>query len=304
MDEADEWDGDFEEKDAPDIVYHYCGPDAFKCIIQNKNIWLTRSDFLNDRLEQTIVPDCLKIHKAKLQAKAKKKGYSQKDFKQILASFEKHHTKPTFITSFSKDKDSVSQWSLYGDKGKGFAIGWRKGCLRNNEIRFITKAMNAKPPTSYGFLNFEKVLYHDKGMDQHKQVLHLLKEILDSSIRFNPKLSKICNKEDDNARLGVSIHALAACFKHNAFAAEQEWRYYYTPGKDTLPGLVDKMNHRTSPDGAIIPYFAINMPKPAQIIVGTLNPMEDDQVYSFLHHNYSDFEAKNISRSNAPLRFL
>ncbi len=40
-----------QENKKQDVIYHYCNTEAFMGIMQTKQLWLTRTDFLNDRHE-------------------------------------------------------------------------------------------------------------------------------------------------------------------------------------------------------------------------------------------------------------
>lgn len=275
------------------IVYHYCGADSFRNIIKSGKIRLTRSDFLNDKTERLLVDAWVNREWTRL-CEAMKDKYAQADMEAIRHSYIIHKNLPTFITSFSEDDDSLPQWGLYGEKGRGFAIGWRREQLTAVATRFIEESVGES--ANYGVLGFGSVEYHARESDCDQQIFEMMRSLLEMGAR--------CNGAMGNKMLGMLAHSLANRFKHGSFSAEKEWRYHYRPGNDVKEGLVDPMDHRTGSDGAIIPFFAICMPPPSSVMIGALNPMTVDQVSSFLGHIYGKFDWNAVRKSEAPLRFL
>jgi hypothetical protein len=108
---------------------------------------------------------------------------------------------PTYISCFSKDKDSLSQWRGYGDDGRGIAIGFNSEVLNN--LRDNDNDIHLK-----------QIAYHD----------NLQNAILDDAlIRYIIGVSDIKD---------WAYHILPV-FKPIGFKEEQEWRLIFIPKENT-----------------------------------------------------------------------
>ena len=96
-------------------IYHYTTLEAMVEILETKSLWATNCQYLNDVFE-------LKHMEKRMENYAKK----QEGFKLIHADtlkkyfsekIQKEKLDRIFITSFTKNKDSVAMWRNYGKTG-------------------------------------------------------------------------------------------------------------------------------------------------------------------------------------------
>lgn len=99
----------------PQILYHYCSVETFYNIITNKTLWLTDSFSTNDYMENSwinkIISDILPNYI---------NDGNRQQFDNIFKQYEVNNYIP-FITCFSEDGDTLSQWRAYANDGSGVA---------------------------------------------------------------------------------------------------------------------------------------------------------------------------------------
>ena len=102
------------------ILYYYCSADSFMSIIKNKTLRFSDLYHMNDLSElqqgNIIFDEIIKNSSAFSEETKAKFTLTLQEFKNrcVLLSI-----------SFSRAKDSLSQWRGYGDDAKGFCIGYR-----------------------------------------------------------------------------------------------------------------------------------------------------------------------------------
>ena len=103
------------------ILYHYCGGDAFWSIIEKGDIWLSDIFSLNDSTELKWGRDTF------LKVFLEHPHLFDDDFRDfaIYMVFSMHEGMRPFVGSFSANGDLLSQWRAYSDDGRGFSLGLR-----------------------------------------------------------------------------------------------------------------------------------------------------------------------------------
>lgn len=102
------------------ILYYYCSAESFMSIIKNKTLRFCDLYHMNDLSElqqgNIIFEEIIKNSSAFSEETKEKFALILQEFKNrcVLLS-----------VSFSRAKDSLSQWRGYGDDAKGFCIGYR-----------------------------------------------------------------------------------------------------------------------------------------------------------------------------------
>ncbi|NMP37235.1 MAG: DUF2971 domain-containing protein [Clostridiales bacterium] len=108
------------------LVFYYCNVSTALSILQNHEIWMTSIRNLNDGNETVGVYKML----FNLLEKYDKKNCLSKmfEFASHPGAIQLYETPlgayPEYITCFSENSDSVSQWIAYADNGQGIAIGF------------------------------------------------------------------------------------------------------------------------------------------------------------------------------------
>jgi hypothetical protein len=110
------------------IVYHYTDTQAFKGVIEKAALWATDFRYLNDsgelvytwaafveRLDQLVAQpgDYSEAYRAQLEALRLMNARDLMLFDDAM-----------FVACFTELPDAVSQWTGYGDKGRGLALGF------------------------------------------------------------------------------------------------------------------------------------------------------------------------------------
>lgn len=110
------------------IVYHYTDTQAFKGVVENAALWATDFRYLNDsgelvytwtafveRLDQLVAQpgDHSEAYRAQLEALTLMNARDLMQFDDAV-----------FVACFTELPDEVTQWTGYGDKGRGLALGF------------------------------------------------------------------------------------------------------------------------------------------------------------------------------------
>lgn len=110
------------------IVYHYTDTQAFKGVVENGALWATDFRYLNDsgelvytwaafvqRLDQLVDQpgDHAEAYRAQLEALTLMNARDLMQFDDGV-----------FVACFTELPDEVTQWTGYGDKGRGLALGF------------------------------------------------------------------------------------------------------------------------------------------------------------------------------------
>ncbi|EKJ87024.1 Protein of unknown function (DUF2971) [Leptospira meyeri] len=111
----------------PEVVYHYCSLDSFTKIIESGKLFLSHHSAMND-LSDTRLFFHLLYQKAQTIV-----NQSNREILNDFLHFFEQNLRDYFIACFSKEPDVLSQWNMYGDQGRGVAIG------------FYTKNLYVKP---------------------------------------------------------------------------------------------------------------------------------------------------------------
>ncbi|KAF6578394.1 DUF2971 domain-containing protein [Paenibacillus sp. EKM212P] len=188
------------ENKKEDILYHYCGGEAFFNIIKNATLWL--SDILksNDSQECIWLRDLVKKRIETYLAETNPdylKAWNT--WYQVNSNIEAS-SMVIYATCFSESKDSLSQWRGYAQDGSGIAIGFSKKHLQ---------AVNGLAKYN---LTFNKVIYQN----QEKFINRIFKENIKKM--ENKGIGHVGLELNDNYRLEF------AKYKNPSFKEEKEWR--------------------------------------------------------------------------------
>lgn len=93
------------------IVYHYTNYDALKSILSNKCIWLTKFQQSNDSTEGRLLFD-----KAFKQLELHNKNEIKTKLNKLFVAIMKN----TYVSSFCRYGNKLSQWRYYGNVNIGF----------------------------------------------------------------------------------------------------------------------------------------------------------------------------------------
>ncbi|RYF31222.1 MAG: DUF2971 domain-containing protein [Comamonadaceae bacterium] len=127
------------------LLYHYCSPEAFVSIIENRTIRFSDINMLNDaeegrwgyqvweRAASSLLDPGRPLPEGLASEPVDRSFLDAVD--QTFSSIQ--FSVMSFIAAFSKDGDSLSQWRAYADDGRGYAIGFRSSALRRLPVTLL-----------------------------------------------------------------------------------------------------------------------------------------------------------------------
>lgn len=268
--------------------YHYTTVEGLMGIIENKCLWATGIDFLNDPSETHYIEDLIKQICIK-----------SPDLKKVYEYFFNESYKSVFfdstsiyITSMSAAWDSLSMWNYYA-KGNGYCLKFKKSDL------FKTN------------LSDEDEFYSDMTMDEIKIVynsttqIESLESILGKYIQKIPEYEKLiqniklCREQDNEIEFHEYNDLLSDLessfmddlyknrffYKHPSYEREQEIRIVC---QYDAPTAFEK-KFRSTASGQLIDYIElpINLANIEEVMI---HPIISDEVHriglrGYLYHN-------------------
>jgi hypothetical protein len=274
-----------------ELIYHYCGAEAFTQIVRTRTMWHTAFTALNDTTERKWGFDQFQATADKLR---KVCGADFIDRISEIVRLTQDYS-VVMISSYSLIGDRLSQWRAYADDGRGFAIGFLP---REFE-------MPAKPL---------RVLY-DRAA-QRKELTNNITHV------FEVEKNQFGFKYDEHFRQHWFNFGLDLCaYKHPSFSEEREIRRVHITAvalsegdKRLIPlGAIDGAGMRRSGpvpvnfrnrDGVQIPYVSLDITDGGknapikEIVLGPKNPDSEANVKMFL--TSVGWNNVKIRRSDAP----
>ncbi|MGX9291016.1 DUF2971 domain-containing protein [Bacillus sp. A015] len=275
-------------------LYHYTSVYGLEGIMDGKEVWVSHTDFLNDKTErlysENILLDLIeKKIKAELSDELKEHPNVNALLDKIKESFQKKFA-PTFVLSLSTNKDSNLLWSNYS-KDDGYNIKFDPEFLRFSE--YIQEDDNLGEAVVFK----SKVIYDE---EKHIVALSELADIYVEHFLFNHEQSAE-EYEINLVNMHIAFQVMASFFKDSCFQQEEEWRIVLFTKTKGIP-----IKHRIM-NGAFIPYVKLSFNKNVirGITIGPKNKMDisEEGLKSFLTTNTYDLKRIEINRSKIPYRY-
>lgn len=286
------------------ILYHYTSGEGLKSIIENKSLWITKSNFLNDKGEMkytfklmlNIIEELMSVNPTEMEWEFFK--FIEKGIEEEMFSVD------AYGLSLSINNDSNLLWSNYA-KNDGYNIGFKYP-----EIHQVLEK-NCNKILDTGVVVSNRIIY-----DENEQRQLLTKEIYNlykvyEYCKNNDELDffcKYCNK----SRTNIFFHSVF--FKAKYFEQEEEFRVVIVYNKDKREENLKHIECRFS-NGIFIPYIElpivdvdnnkIDSACLKSITIGPKNNLDiaKDGLRYFLNlHNLSK-EDVEIKKSQIPYRF-
>ncbi len=232
--------------DEPTKLYHYCDSTGLLGILKDQKLWATHTFYLNDTTEINYTHELIEdiyhelITNAPLNDNYEENNDHQLSYRGLLhrLSYKTLRPKPNndiFVICFCEQKNLLSQWRGYGNKGSDYAVGFE-----TNKLKIIDS-------------NFRlyKILYCEK---KQKEILCTMinavissfkKSIIGTSLEEQDKIA-----DEHIIIFEEEIVSLATYFKHPSFSEEEEWRLVFDSGNNQYS---KERKFRSSING-IIPY--------------------------------------------------
>ena len=183
------------------LVYHYTSIETLYLIMKNKELWLpsffSTDDMLEDGEIKKVVREVFEEHYKDYPQKIDKKNWLGGEY---------------YVMSFTKNVDSATHFSQYGNKGKGVCIGFDPSC--------IEEYMNSMALyEEYGsFVELKEIIYSIQ--DLKAMVEEHIKRCL--TLPFNQEMIK-------RLLFSIVINKFESMAKTPNYKLEQEVRLLYKP---------------------------------------------------------------------------
>ena len=275
----------------PELIYHYCPPEAFLQIVSSRTIWLSASYTLNDSTERSWGYSIF-VKAAKSLEQEVGSEFVNWIAEPVIAG-DSHSM--LMIACFSLDADVLSQWRAYADDGRGFAIGFSPQLMQ----------VPAKPL---------RVLYDEDAQ---------LKELI-GNLKHTYEVEKLRGfKYGDEFQSHLFHMGLDLCaYKNPAFREEREIRLAHLCGLDRKTKKVLPLGARSPADGTrlseplktqfrmskgvLVPYVIVHYSKDSvavpikEIVLGPRNENAELNIEVFL--NTIGVVDVTVRRSTVPYR--
>ncbi|EJG2012304.1 DUF2971 domain-containing protein [Vibrio parahaemolyticus] len=184
-------------------LYHYTDQNGFIGIFNNKELWATKIQYLNDHNEYYLA---IEIASKEIKALMEKEQDLETKcvYQEFLSRIELISNINLCVCSLSENGDLLSQWRGYSNKMGGYSVGFKL-----NEIKLIAKRNK---------FDLLKCIYDEE--EQKKKVVSVIKK----AISFVDKDGGCKENKHCIDYFEEGIIKLAPIIKDKNFSEESEWR--------------------------------------------------------------------------------
>ena len=218
----------------PDALYHYTTQAGLLGIVQEKAIWATHTQYLNDNREYVHALQMV-MDEIAAMLKETSDGTARSFLIDMQGCIEGIESVNVCVCCFSEVKDSLSQWRAYGEPTSGYAIGFTGTLLRDVATKhdFYLARCIYEPPAQRGLIRA------------------LLEEVLEENIE-REETGKTRDYVPPGGNLGEYLHRYAPILKDPSFAEEREWRLISRPMNCTHEGFDYRPGH-----SMVVPFYRL-----------------------------------------------
>lgn len=232
---------------APPVpLYHYTSLDVLEKITSTGTIWATDVHYLNDKTEYR---NARTFIEKTLEERLHKKRDTHAAVESHFQKIDKKSRQPdVFVTSFSKDGDSLPQWRGYGANGQGVAIGFLPAALKSGILQIPDIAWRGQPDNAPVDLALMKCVYKDSEKDA------IITESVDSYLSAVEGTHPRINFDMSARLLSGLVDQCSPLFKDESFKEEREWRLVMSCAYSDVPD-----RHFSVRRSMMIPYIKIDV---------------------------------------------
>jgi hypothetical protein len=282
-------------------LFHYTSVTALKNILETKELWASKSDFLNDYSEINYI---IEIFNKVYDYVASNFNTEIVGFFELVKNdlanyfqrkFNGNEFSSIFIVSMSENQDSLVLWSNYS-KIDGYNI-----CFDTAQLMDVV--INHREENKiYDTVHVGKIIYNEE-----EQIKILFNEIMRIYKMFREH-SRFDIETINQAVVlcQVAVETYSMFFKKSAFEQEDEFRIAFIITDQEK--LKRNIKYRID-NGSLIPYISIPLEWPVHPFFGvTIGPKNntDTSVIGLRHFlkykGFPDF-SNNVFKSMIPLRF-
>lgn len=199
------------------LIYHYCDAEAFLSMIRYDTMWLSSLYYMNDTGEieyfrELAIPAVVKaIHECNSHPNA-------------ALFFDSAVRNPQYYGAcFSSESDDLYQWQAYGQKGRGFAVGFDPDALCPTKppamhVDGIGEVAGPFAGIGEQTIGISSVRYAD--VDEIKGFVEIL--VAEARQEGHTGANSV-------ATLAAAVNILSVTIKNRMFSAENEKRLLYSP---------------------------------------------------------------------------
>lgn len=256
----------------PELLYHYTTQHGLLGILKQKCIWATHIRYLNDTSEGNIVSQVIleefssRYNTAPLlqmlgMVTDKTAGVVESIDEDALGQGTTMASWVTsqnvFVSSFSENGNSLSQWRAYSERSGGYSIGFRPEYLSAVGERFLS----SRPDRfSQGSDTLVRCIYYDK--EEERSLRDEIKRLVAAYIEEAAAAAKLPVGEGIQgfrtpAALAIKhflrLGKRSAITKDNGFREEAEWRLAFLLQQGSSVADIDFRPGSSMP----IPYLKV-----------------------------------------------
>lgn len=232
------------------ILYHYTSVEVFRKILENRELWISNANFMND--EQEIMNGIGLCRKVLGQKRAVCDPCYDAYYRRLLESCDRRessgpfniHSENIFAMSFCSSGDILTQWQEYANGG--ISIGFRNAPADSRERIMLKGAGGAVTD-----LNPISVIYNDAEKER------VLSDLIDIGIRLIGRSDSENIREIIEESVSDSLYQFFPAMKNRNFAHEKESRFICCVEDSEREAVEFREKH-----GIILPYIRMLITDP------------------------------------------
>jgi hypothetical protein len=225
----------------PATVWHYTTAAGLLGILEDKCIWATNIEFLNDASENMRMWE-LVAKRIQERISPSKDSKALRELQDELVRRQEHMGR-VFVSCFSAERDSLSQWRAYS-AGSGYSIGFSYDALA--EFCVIKSSAKENFTRDISDRRFSRVKYISE------EDTSLLDDFIDNLLNLaDPALKHI------ESFPHYVLRNNSPFVKDSAFRSENEWRFSSSFGA-LQSNLKDEIKYRPG-RSHLVPYLAVSL---------------------------------------------
>jgi hypothetical protein len=244
---------DWSSTDTDLCLYHYTDAHGMKGIVEEKEIWCSELEYLNDAQEVEYGLDLIRGKVEELQEDHSNDDAVSKGLLGTLSSFLNAFPGAiyrVFVACFCRSGDLLSQWRGYAEEGGGYSLGF----TFKDQSRVMLENGNSYRP------HLRRVLY-DRDR-QEKLVDDYLERVCEI---ISVEADQFPAEENQMVAGSTATHVMntlmdwIVSFKHPGFKEENEWRLVRMLRST---GEAESQAHFRVADGLTVPYLSTPLVTP------------------------------------------
>ncbi len=301
---------DLSMKKTPENIYHYTNIEAFRSIIENKELRFTDRFYLNDKSEGTYILDLFIdefdyiVSDTALHTKKEELMTVIREYKENMQDV----IYKIFQASFSTNPDSLCMWNYYtkGNGIKGFNIGFDSAILCDS----ILDKINCNEEKPYVFSG--KVIYNKNEQIEIlktfvTRIYTAIYEDVKTDFSFGIEEKAVFDFVNRPHIIMERITLLGVFFKKTCFEVEEEYRiavdFFVSEGK--AANTHKEIKYICKDNGFIVPHLNLDFDLKSVKEI-TVSPTMDfcetqNNLKAFLSGRGMD--KVSVNKSEIPVRF-